>query len=154
LFRLDGEGWAAVAVPVLSDILAVSGPRLDDLYLLSLNRGRDGASHFFHLTDDVTTWAPLLTPVTVDYAAVVSPAAGRAVAVGCEWPDKTVPRPAGCARLTLIEGEAITTSPMPNVDGAPVALWQHPTKGALHLFSYVSDAKGGQRAQHHVATCP
>ncbi|MDB4979856.1 MAG: hypothetical protein JWM82_608 [Myxococcales bacterium] len=156
LFRLDGEGWAAVAVPVLSDILAVSGPRLDDLYVLSLNRGRDGASHFFHLTDDVTTWTPLLTPVTVDYAALVSPAAGRAVAVGCEWPDKTLARPAGCARLTTIErdGDALTTSPMPNVDGAPVALWQQPTTGALHLFSYVSSPDGGLRAQHHVATCP
>jgi hypothetical protein len=161
LFRLVETGWDAVEVPVSSDILAVSGPDLDELYLLALNRGRDGASHFFHLTNDLTTWTPLLTPVTVDYAAVYSPGASRAVAVGCEWPDKLVPRARDCARLTTIDGDTVSTSPLPGVEGAPSALWPEPSPapsigGALHLFTYVPDPNGIPRAQHYVApgTCP
>jgi hypothetical protein len=157
LFRLVDTGWDAVDVPVSSDILAVSGPSLDELYLLALNRGRDGASHFFHLTNDLTTWTPLLTPVTVDYAAVYSPGESRAVAVGCEWPDKLVPRARDCARLTTIEGDTLSTNPLPNVEGAPSVLWHEPLAGgALHLFTYVPDPNGLPRAQHYVApaTCP
>jgi hypothetical protein len=155
LFSLDGAGWAAVPVPVLSDILAVSGPDLDGLYVLALNRGRDGASHFFHLTDDLTTWTPLLTPVTVDYAAVYSPGASRAVAVGCEWPDKTVQPASDCARLTTIDDDVVTTTPLP-VDGAPVALWHEPfAGGALHLFTSVPVSNGLRSPRHYLApaTC-
>jgi hypothetical protein len=156
LFRLNAAGWDAVDVPVSSDILAVSGPRLDELYLLALNRGRDGASHFFHLTDDLTTWTPLLTPVTVDYAAVFSPGSSRAVAVGCEWPDKTIQPAPDCARITTIDGDAVTTTPMPDVEGVPSVLWHEPATGALHLFSSVPGPNGVGHPQHYVApaTCP
>jgi hypothetical protein len=141
---------------VLSDVQAVSGPSLDDLTVLALNRGRDEASHLFHLTGGLATWTPVLTPATVQYLALWSPSASRAVAVGCEWPDHTKAPAGDCARLTTIDGDAVSTTPLAGVVGSPTALWAEPGTGALHLFTAAPDAAKLDHPRHHVAlaTCP
>jgi hypothetical protein len=156
LFRLHGGKWVSVPLPALTEIVAVTGPSLDDLYVLAWNRNQDGTSRLFHVTNDLQTWTPLPTPATVDYAAIWSSGPSIAVAFGCEWPDKTVARSADCLRLTVFSGDTVATAPLPSVEGAPLALWREPQAGSLHLFTYLADANGGFRAQHYLAPpeCP
>ena len=156
LFRLTGTSWVSVAVPPLSEIVAVSGPSLDELYVLALNRNQDGNSRIFHVTNGLQTWTLLPTPPTVDYTAVWSPGPSLAVAVGCEWPDKTVPRTADCARITTFLGDTLASVPLSGVEGDPVGLWREPQTGALHLLTAVADMNGLLKGQHFVAPaqCP
>jgi hypothetical protein len=156
LFRLDGASWVSVTVPPLSEIVAVSGPSVDELYVLAWNRNQDGTSRLFHVTNGLQTWTPLPTPATVDYTAVLSPGPSLAVAVGCEWPDKTVARAADCARITTFAADTFATAPLSGVQGDPVALWREPQTGALHLFTAAAAPNGVFRPQHYVAPaqCP
>jgi hypothetical protein len=156
LFRLNGASWVSVAVPPLSEIVAVSGPSLDELYVLALNRNQDGTSRIFHVTNGLQTWTLLPIPPTVDYTAVWSPGPSLAVAVGCEWPDKTVARAADCARITTFVGDTIASASLPGVEGDPVGLWHEPQTGALHLLTAAADVNGLLRGQHYVAPaqCP
>jgi hypothetical protein len=156
LLRLDGTSWLSVPVQALSDIVAVSGPSVDELYVLAWNRNQDGTSRMFHVTNRLQTWTPLQVPATVDYRAISSPGPSLAVAVGCEWPDKTVAAAPDCARATTFTGETAASAALLGVQGQPVGLWAEPQTGALHLFTAAAASNGLFRAQHYVAPaqCP
>jgi hypothetical protein len=159
LFRPDMTGWASVPAPVpgLAVIEAVSGTSIDDLYVLAVGRNDNVTRSVVHVTNDLQTWTLLSTPPVVDYQTKLwSPRPSVAVALGCEWPDKTRAPAPDCARLTTFTGDMVATAPVPGVEGAPVALWGEPVTGTAHLFTAVPAANGIFRAQHYVAPaeCP
>jgi hypothetical protein len=159
LFRPAMTGWAPVPtqVPGLVVIEAVSGTSIDDLYVLAVSSNDNVTRSVVHVTNDLQTWTLLSTPPVVDYQTRLwSPRPSVAVAVGCDWPDKTRAPAPDCARVTTFTGDTVATAPVPGVEGSPVALWGEPMTGTLHLFTAASAANGILRAQHYVAPaqCP
>jgi hypothetical protein len=159
LFRPDMSSWALVSAPVpgLAAIEAVSGTSIDDLYVLAVSRNDNVTRSVIHVTNDLQTWTLLATPPVVDYQTILwSPRPSVAVALGCEWLDKTQAPARDCARLTTFFGDTVSTASVPGVEGAPVAVWGEPVTGTLHLFTAVPAANGIFHAQHYVAPaeCP
>jgi hypothetical protein len=159
LFRPGSLGWASVPAPIpgLAVIEAVSGTSIDDFYVLAVAGNDNVARSVVHVTNDLQTWTLLPTPPVVDYQTKLwSPRPSVAVAVGCDWPDKTRAPAPDCARLTTFIGDMVSTAPIPGVEGSPVALWGEPGTGTLHLFTAAPAANGILRAQHYVAPaqCP
>ncbi|HVZ72363.1 MAG TPA: hypothetical protein VHJ20_08305 [Polyangia bacterium] len=154
-FRLDGGGWTAVPVPVLSDILSVSGPSSNAVFVLALDRNENGDPQFFQLTNGFTTWTPVRSDREVDYTSVWSADGAHALAIGCRRPDPTNPTQSGCATATTLESDRSSTMPLA-VEGTPASLWVDPQTHELHLFTNIADANGLLRGAHYVApaTCP
>lgn len=96
----DGTSLDAIDIPVaLSDIAAISGSSLNDLYVVGLNRNIDGTLRLFHVTDTLKTWLPLAVSDSLTMGYLSPPMFGTVFGLGCDWPNKYASPTPDCTRF-------------------------------------------------------
>lgn len=154
---LDGTAIDVIDIPVaLTDIAAISGSSMDDLYVLALNRNVDGTDRVFHVTEALKTWTPLPVSESLTMRYLSPPMFGTVFGLGCEWPNKYVSPAGDCTRFGALPPSG-RFEPGP-IDGGgfgiPGSVTADPNQG-IHVLAPPGGDAGGivMEWRHHRANC-